>query len=101
MHRNGNVVGHNIARLRYERGLTQNDLATKLQLVCCDVSRQIIAHIETGRCAVPDCEIVYFAHVFSVKVEELFPVEWRDGARSKNLVDRCPTRFPRKSRLDS
>jgi transcriptional regulator with XRE-family HTH domain len=101
MHRNENVVGHNVARLRYEKGWTQNDLATRLQLVGCDVSRQIIAHIETGRCAVPDCEIVYFAHVFGVKVEELFPAEWRDGARCKNLAGRCPTRCPRKSRLDN
>lgn len=75
-------------------------LATKLQIAGCEISRQTIAHIEVGNCAVTDTQIIFFMKVFRVNVEEIFPVQWRRGAEIGNLSGVCPTKRPRKSRFD-
>jgi len=51
---------------------TQDQLAAKIQLMGCYMTRDIIANIETRRRPVTDKQIIYFTEVFGVEVGELF-----------------------------
>lgn len=73
MHRDGNVIGPNVAKYRYQRNWTQDDLVGRLQLLGCYMTRDILASIETQRCPATDKQIEFFAHVLGVKEGELFP----------------------------
>ena len=42
------VLGKNIRALRRERGLTQAQLAARLQVAGCDMTRSALAKIEVG-----------------------------------------------------
>jgi transcriptional regulator with XRE-family HTH domain len=68
MQHNLNAVGHNIVKFRHQRGWTQDELAAKLQLLGCNIARQILANIEARRCPATDIEIIYFAEVFGMEV---------------------------------
>jgi transcriptional regulator with XRE-family HTH domain len=100
MHHRVNVVGKNVAKFRYQRGWTQDELAAKLQLLGCYMSRQILAHIETGNCAVTDAQIVFLAEAFQVSETDLFPPRPKSGSRTMWLAEICVPRQPRKSRLE-
>jgi transcriptional regulator with XRE-family HTH domain len=69
-----NVIGPTVSKLRYQRGWKQDDLVAKLQLVGCYMTRDIVANIETRRSPVTDIQIEFLCQVFSVKVQDLFPV---------------------------
>jgi transcriptional regulator with XRE-family HTH domain len=83
--RNGNVIGRNVARFRYQAGWSQEVLAAKMQLLGCYMTRAIIANIESRRSAVTDKQIVFFAEVFGVEAGEFFP-RMRPSSRSKCLI---------------
>lgn len=68
-----NVVGPQIRKLRNQRGWTQEFLAQKLQLAGWDVSRTSLAKLESKLRWVSDCELLFFAKVFSVELKDLFP----------------------------
>jgi transcriptional regulator with XRE-family HTH domain len=71
--RNGNVIGRNVARFRYQAGWTQEILAAKIQLLGGYMTRDIVANIESRRSIVTDKQIEFFTEVFRVEVWELFP----------------------------
>ena len=73
MDRDGNVLGPTIAKLRYQRGWRQDDLVARMQIKGYDITRDILANIETRRSPVNDHLIVGFCHVFAVCVQDLFP----------------------------
>ena len=73
MPQNSNVVGRNVSRERFQRGWTQDELATKMQLLGCPMTRDILASIETRRCIVTDKQIEFFAEVFGIQIQQLFP----------------------------
>jgi transcriptional regulator with XRE-family HTH domain len=68
-----NIIGQTVARLRFERGWTQDLLAARLQCQGADVSRQMLANIESGRTQVTDEHILAFQKVFKVRIVTLFP----------------------------
>ena len=68
-----NVIGRNVSRERYQRGWTQAELVVKLQLLGCYMTRDMLASIETRRCAATDKHIEFFAEVFGIEVHQLFP----------------------------
>jgi transcriptional regulator with XRE-family HTH domain len=69
-----NLVGRQISRLRYQRDMTQDDLATKLQEAGWKTaSRSCVSKIESGPIQVPDYRLYYFAHVFQVPTYNLLP----------------------------
>ena len=72
--RNGNVIGRNVARFRYQEGWTQEILAAKMQLPGCYMTRAIIANIESRRSIVTDKQIEFFTEVS----------EWKCGNFSRN-----------------
>jgi transcriptional regulator with XRE-family HTH domain len=86
MHRNPNIIGPMIAKLRYQRGWRQDDLVAKLQLIGCYMTRDILANIETRRSPVTDTQIEYFCEVFSVKVQDLFPPRSRPSSHGSGRL---------------
>lgn len=66
-----NLCGKNIAKLRIKMGASQRELADKLQLVGIDIDKNAIQRIECGKRFVTDIEIVAFAKVFNVSLEQL------------------------------
>jgi len=76
-----NIIGRVVARLRFERGWTQDLLAARLQCQGADVSRQMLANIESGRTQVTDVHIAAFQSLFGVRLARLFPeaVQELDG----------------------
>ena len=73
MTQNANVIGRNVARFRYQKGWSQDLLVTKMQLLGCYITRDILADIENLRTSATDKQIVIFAEVFGVPVGDLFP----------------------------
>ena len=66
-----NLVGPAVSRLRYQRGLSQTRFAALLQRHGWDVSREVVARIETRRRRVADFEAVFIARCLKVPVAEL------------------------------
>lgn len=64
--------GQNIRRLRESRHMTQEQLAAKLQLNGCDITRSALAKIEVGQRHVYPDEIKLFKELLGVSFEELF-----------------------------
>ncbi|HOF69975.1 MAG TPA: hypothetical protein PLV05_03230 [Verrucomicrobiota bacterium] len=63
-----------MSRLRYQRGWSQTQLVTELQLIGnINMTREILANIETLRSPATDKQIEFFAEVFEVREQELFP----------------------------
>lgn len=72
MQHDANLIGRKVARLRYQKGWTQDTLVAKLQILQCDITRDIIANIELRRCVANDTQCAFLARVFSVSIDELF-----------------------------
>lgn len=66
-----NVCGKTIARLRKELNISQRLLADKLQLSGLDVDKNAIQRIECGKRFVTDIELLAFAKIFDISVDEL------------------------------
>jgi len=66
-----NVCGKQIAQYRVQQGLSQRELADKMQLVGIDIDKNAIQRIECGKRFVTDIEIIAFAKVFHITYEEL------------------------------
>lgn len=92
MSRDHNVIGRNVAKFRYLRGWTQDDLVGKLQILGCYMTRDILANIETQRGPVTDMQIEFFAEVFGVTAGDLFPAKRHFSGRTVGLDMRIVTR---------
>lgn len=68
-----NVTGRQIAKLRAQKGLSQDGLACRCQRAGWDISRGTLAKIEAGIRCVSDQEILLLAKALEVSVAELFP----------------------------
>jgi len=77
----GNIVGAQIRRIRYERGLSQPALAAKCQRLGWDIGRDIIARIEAKIRLVTDTEMVFLARALDVPLETLLPATVRKTLR--------------------
>lgn len=69
-----NVCGKNIARFRMKMGISQRELADKMQLVGIDIDKNAIQRIECGKRFVTDIEVIAFSKVFHVAFEELLMI---------------------------
>ena len=87
--RRRNVIGRMVARLRYERNWSQDILVARLQCEGLDISRDVLANIETGRTEVPDAFIPYFQRALRVQIIRLFPQDVQD--LDAKLAVRTPT----------
>ena len=66
-----NVCGRNIAKLRLGIGISQRELADRMQLVGIDIDKNAIQRIECGKRFVTDIELVYLCRVLRVSYEKL------------------------------
>lgn len=66
-----NICGKKIAELRKNLKISQRVLADRLQLSGLDVDKNAIQRIECGKRFVTDIELVVFAKIFDISVDEL------------------------------
>jgi transcriptional regulator with XRE-family HTH domain len=92
----GNIIGPQVARLRNAQGLSQAALAAKCQRLGFDISREVLARIETRVRCVTDTELVILARVLAVQIESLLPAAAveslfasRERRRRKSSRDRA------------
>lgn len=61
-----NVIGKKVKELRKQAGMTQKELAEKLQLCGLDIEAITVLRIENGTRFVPDYELKVIANFFQV-----------------------------------
>ncbi len=66
-----NLISDNLIELRRKNNLSQRDLAHALQLVGCDIDKNVITRIETQKRYVTDIEIKKLCEVLNTTFEEL------------------------------
>ena len=79
-----NIVGPEIRRLRYQKGMTQPQLVAKCNMAGWNISRETLAKIEAQIRWVSDIELLIVAKVLDVRLPDLFP---RPEIRVKALED--------------
>ena len=65
-------VGNNIRIIRENRKITQDILATRLQLAGCDITRSAVAKIEVGQRHLYPDEIILLKEILKVSFEDIF-----------------------------
>ena len=65
-------IGNNIRSIRENIGMTQEILATKLQLCGCDITRSAVAKIEVGQRHLYPDEIILIKEILNTTYEEIF-----------------------------
>ena len=68
------IIGNNIRDLRMSKKMTQEDLATQLQLNGSDITRSALAKIEVGQRHIYADEIILFKKILNISYEELFKI---------------------------
>ena len=64
-------IGSNVRRLREKAGMTQDTLASKLQLRGCDITRSAVAKIEVGQRHLYPDEIILIKEILNVDFDEI------------------------------
>ena len=59
-------------RLKAEPRLSQRALADRMQLEGLDLDKNAIQRIESGQRFITDIELIAFAHVFNISVDDLY-----------------------------
>ncbi len=67
-------VGDNIRVIREKRKMTQEQLATKIQLRGCDITRSAIAKIEVGQRHLYPDEIILLKDILKVSYDDIFNI---------------------------
>lgn len=76
-HYNGacNCSGTRIRASREKLGLSQEQLAAKIQLAGLDINQKAISRVETGIRVVPDYELLFYANALGVSILWLLDTE--------------------------
>ena len=94
-----NIIGPVVIKLRFERGWSQEVLAARLQCQEADVSRDVVANIESGRQQIPDKHIRALQKAFEVPVVRLFPKTVQDlDEKFAQRMPVTPKKTPRQRR---
>ena len=67
-----NVVGKHIKKIREKQGLTQEQLAIRIEMAGWQVDRFVVSKIERGNRQVSDIEAQLIANVLNVPISSLF-----------------------------
>ncbi len=67
-------IGGNIRKIREREKMTQDKLATLLQLNGCDITRSAVAKIEVGQRHLYPDEIILIKEILKTDYEEIFKV---------------------------
>lgn len=73
-----NLISQRLIELRKDKGLSQRDLAEKLQLAGYDMDKNVITRIETNKRYVTDLELKALCEIFDVSYEYLIDGRNRD-----------------------
>lgn len=85
--KNLNLIGPKVRHLRHQRSWSQNDLATRLQLLGMDEgTRCRVSKIEARLVWVSDEDMIYLARAFKVEVGELYPEMIRKSRRLHEAI---------------
>ena len=68
-------IGQNVKALRENAGLTQDMLATKLQLKGCDITRSAIAKIEVGQRHLYPDELLLIKEILNASYDNIFKID--------------------------
>lgn len=66
-----NICGEKIASLRSSMGISQRELADRLQIAGLDIDKNAVQRIEAGKRFVTDIELKMFSRVLSLSADEL------------------------------
>lgn len=66
------IIGNNIRKIRENSKMTQELLATKLQIAGCDITRSAVAKIEVGQRHIYPDEIKLIKEILDTTFEEIF-----------------------------
>lgn len=66
------AIGKNISFLRQSAKMTQEQLAARLQVVGCDITRSALAKIEVGQRHLYPDELKALKNVLGISYDELF-----------------------------
>ena len=70
-----NLSGERVREARVKAGMSQEDLAAKLQLAGLQIGQMAVSRIETGKRVVPDFELPIIAEVLGVTTDWLLGKE--------------------------
>ena len=79
------IVGNNIRKIREQAKMTQEILATKLQLSGCDITRSAVAKIEVGQRHIYPDEIRLIKEILSTTFEKIFILYRKKSSRKLYL----------------
>lgn len=65
-------IGVNLRRLRNQAGLTQEQVAARLQVAGIDMTRDFYAHIETGDYNIRVSELAALRKIYQCSYDEIF-----------------------------
>ncbi len=68
------AIGANIKKLREKAGLTQENLAAKLQIEGCDITRSAVAKIEVGQRHIYPDELILLKKILRTEYDELLRI---------------------------
>ena len=68
-------IGRNVRTLREKVGMTQEQLAAKLQLSGCDITRSAVAKIEVGQRHLYPDEVILIKNILGTDFESIFNIE--------------------------
>lgn len=68
-------IGNNIRNLREKAGMTQDYVATKLQINGCDITRSAVAKIEVGQRHLYPDEIILLKEILNTSYDEIFNLD--------------------------
>lgn len=66
------TIGNNIRKIRESRGMTQEILAAKLQLMGCDITRSALAKIEVGQRHLYPDEVISIKELLNTDFNSIF-----------------------------
>lgn len=66
------IIGKNIRELRESKKMTQEEIAAKLQLNGCDITRSAVAKIEVAQRHLYPDEIILLKNILGVSYDEIF-----------------------------
>ena len=68
------MVGNNVRIIRERNQMTQNEVAAKLQVAGCDITRSALAKIEVGQRHLYPDEIIALRTILNVTYDELLTI---------------------------
>ena len=74
-HRQRNLIGKKLIGLRKKHGLTQRELAKRLQSVGYPMDKNIITRTETDKRYVSDMEVKAFCEFFQISADEILDLK--------------------------